>query len=202
MVTYRFGVQGMLLVVVASAALVLLGERLFGSGYGQPADWETALSLFVALAATNLLVAGFALYARFATARLRWFAYRDPRRSCRTAGTWKIISTSRVSQGHPQTLLFLDLSDFNSVNVSFGHLVGDQLLQVVGERLAENLERQDLLTHWAGDKFFMLLQGYDAKGNRAAGPAAARSPAPAHRDRGPVIVLGRVHRHRPRRQKH
>ncbi|MDZ7749495.1 MAG: EAL domain-containing protein [Halofilum sp. (in: g-proteobacteria)] len=162
MATYRFGIQGMLLVVVASAALVLIGERLFGSGYGRPADWETALSLFVALSATNLLVAGFALYARFATARLREFAYRDPLTQLPNRRYLENHLHQQCLAGHPQTLLFLDLSDFNSVNDSFGHLVGDRLLQMVGERLAENLDRQDLLTYWAGDKFFILLQSCEA----------------------------------------
>lgn len=64
MVTYREGRGGAGALVALSAALVVLGERSFGAGYDQPADWATTGSLTVALTFTNILVAGFALYAR------------------------------------------------------------------------------------------------------------------------------------------
>lgn len=158
MVTYRFGLRGAFTVVAASAALVLAGERAFGNGYGQPADWETALSLFVALSATNLLVAGFALYARIATADLRDFAYRDPLTQLPNRNFLEDHLHGQRRANRPQTLLFLDLSDFNAVNDSFGHFAGDQLLRLVAERLKQQLDDRDLLTRWAGDKFFILLE--------------------------------------------
>lgn len=58
-------------VTAASAFLVVVGERLFGAGYGSPAEWETVASLTVAVTFTNLLVVGFALYARAASERYR-----------------------------------------------------------------------------------------------------------------------------------
>ena len=68
LVAFRRGTSGGAAVMAASLVLVLAGERLFGAGYGSPADWGTAWALTVAVLATHLLVAGFALYAR-ATAK-------------------------------------------------------------------------------------------------------------------------------------
>lgn len=64
LVTFRRGQRQGLAVLSLSALLVLVGERVFGAGKGQPASWETAWALTIALSATNVLVAGFAVYAR------------------------------------------------------------------------------------------------------------------------------------------
>jgi signal transduction histidine kinase len=68
LLSFRYGRRGAALVFTVSLVLVLVGERMFGAGYGRPASWETAWALTVALLGTHLLVVGFALYAR-ATAR-------------------------------------------------------------------------------------------------------------------------------------
>ncbi len=69
LVTYRFGFAGAPWVVLLSALLVLGGERTFGTDYGIPADWATAIALTVATLAVNILMVGFAAYARAMTRR-------------------------------------------------------------------------------------------------------------------------------------
>ncbi len=69
--SYHLGRRGALAGIVVSAVTVALGERLFGSGYGVPATWLTAVTLTTGVSATHVLVAGFALYARSATRRYR-----------------------------------------------------------------------------------------------------------------------------------
>lgn len=63
-VAFRHGNAGAVGMTGLSVLLVVLGERLFGAGYGVPAGWGTAWALAVAVLATHILVAGFALYAR------------------------------------------------------------------------------------------------------------------------------------------
>ncbi|BBD62756.1 diguanylate cyclase/phosphodiesterase with PAS/PAC and GAF sensor(s) (plasmid) [Nostoc sp. HK-01] len=54
-------------------------------------------------------------------------------------------------------VLFLDLDRFKVVNDSLGHLVGDQLLMALAERLQSCLQPQDTLARWGGDEFTILL---------------------------------------------
>jgi len=54
-------------------------------------------------------------------------------------------------------LFFIDLDNFKDVNDSFGHAVGDQVLQAVGEALADSMRDSDTVARLAGDEFSMIL---------------------------------------------
>jgi diguanylate cyclase (GGDEF)-like protein/PAS domain S-box-containing protein len=54
-------------------------------------------------------------------------------------------------------LLFLDLDKFKDINDSFGHEVGDLLLQGVGERLKTWGREQDTVARLGGDEFLIML---------------------------------------------
>ena len=54
-------------------------------------------------------------------------------------------------------VLFLDLDRFKIINDSVGHLLGDELLEEVGRRIADCLEPRDLVARLGGDEFAVLL---------------------------------------------
>jgi len=62
-------------------------------------------------------------------------------------------------------LLFLDLDRFKNVNDSFGHGMGDELLQKVALRLKKRLRKVDLISRLGGDEFAILL--HNIKNNDA-----------------------------------
>ena len=68
------------------------------------------------------------------------------------------VSVTRFRRfGEPAALLFIDIDHFKHVNDSFGHAVGDVVLQRVGAALRERLRRGDLLARYGGEEFVALL---------------------------------------------
>ncbi|MBW5446141.1 EAL domain-containing protein [Cohnella sp. CFH 77786] len=59
------------------------------------------------------------------------------------------------------TVLFVDLDRFKQVNDTLGHLVGDELLCLVAERLSSELSEDSFLARISGDEFVILLRHAD-----------------------------------------
>ncbi|MDX1632643.1 MAG: diguanylate cyclase, partial [Thermoanaerobaculia bacterium] len=69
-------------------------------------------------------------------------------------------------------LLFLDIDRFKNVNESLGHDAGDELLQLIAERLVAVVREADTVARLGGDEFAVLV--HDVEEVSDAGHAAGR----------------------------
>jgi diguanylate cyclase (GGDEF)-like protein len=58
---------------------------------------------------------------------------------------------------HPLSLISIDLDNFKSVNDTFGHHVGDQLLKEFAALMRNLVRTEDVAVRWGGDEFIILL---------------------------------------------
>jgi len=66
-----------------------------------------------------------------------------------------------AERGERLALLCLDLDGFKSVNDTYGHAAGDQLLTMVAERLIRLTRPGDVAARIGGDEFVMLAENID-----------------------------------------
>ncbi|HJV74703.1 MAG TPA: EAL domain-containing protein [Noviherbaspirillum sp.] len=80
-------------------------------------------------------------------------------------GQLLIASTQRLSK--ILATLFIDLDQFKSINDTYGHDIGDQLLQQVAQRLRQSLRAEDLTARLGGDEFIALLPNLNSANDAA-----------------------------------
>lgn len=132
------------------------------------------LGLGIAMATSLLMVVGVMLEAQSraeaqlqsTNARLHRAANTDAltgvgnRRHIETAAG-PAVAVARA-QGKPVCILMLDIDNFKTVNDTYGHQAGDQVLREVASICLATLRQNDVLARWGGEEFAILLCGADA----------------------------------------
>lgn len=91
-------------------------------------------------------------------------------------------------------LLFIDLDKFKPVNDRLGHQVGDQVLSVIAQRLANTVRETDFLARIGGDEFIVLASPVDDP-NRLSGIAeriCAVCRQPIEHEQGESVVSASI----------
>jgi diguanylate cyclase (GGDEF)-like protein len=67
-----------------------------------------------------------------------------------------------VRNGHPLSLMMIDVDAFKAVNDTYGHLVGDHVLADIGRALRDHSRSFDVVGRLGGDEFAVLMPDTEA----------------------------------------
>ncbi len=164
---WLFTVSGMTLRQASYTALVMISLiLLYTFNAGLPT--ETMLLHFLWIISSL----SFGLLTAFTIEKTYKLTYLQQRELEHTAATdslttlWNRAKTEELLDneikrsdryGKPFCVILLDIDHFKSVNDTYGHSVGDQLLKEFAELLNRNIRKVDHAGRWGGEEFLIVL---------------------------------------------
>lgn len=102
-----------------------------------------------------------------ANQKISEMAYLDPltgvanRRSLDETMAREIERVDRL--GLPLTVILLDVDHFKSINDTFGHAMGDKVLQSIASKISDLIRPYDLIARYGGEEFLIMMPGVSIK---------------------------------------
>jgi diguanylate cyclase (GGDEF)-like protein len=156
---------------VLLASPILFAQALSGYMRWSTLDWPSFAGAFWLLTLITCVsnLAGMSQLA-FMIALVRQ-AIRDPLTGTfsRRSGeeTLEMQFTVARRSNAPLAVAFVDLDHFKSINDTFGHEAGDQVLTETADHIGNNLRRGDMLVRWGGEEFLLILPNADLQQARS-----------------------------------
>jgi len=147
---YQFAPYLLMLGGVVLGTITYVTHSLLSANYNQPVWIVVAFAQGVAGYALGRLVL-----------RLRRAARVDSltgvynRRHFHEMLTREIGNAQRLRG--PVSLLLIDVDHFKTVNDSYGHMAGDEVLRKIATLLRNNTRRVDTVARWGGEEFSVVL---------------------------------------------
>jgi len=73
------------------------------------------------------------------------------------------VTTQSDLEHHSVAILFIDLDNFKDINDSYGHDVGDKVINITASRIKSAIREEDFLARFGGDEFVILIQNFKDK---------------------------------------
>lgn len=80
----------------------------------------------------------------------------------------RIVRRDESVQANSLGVIMIDLDHFKQVNDTYGHQVGDQVLQITAQRISECMRAYDIFGRYGGEEFLLVLPESGQKGAQSA----------------------------------
>ena len=93
--------------------------------------------------------------------KLRELAFRDELTGLYNHRYYQEVIASELNRSirykHPLSLLLIDIDFFKNVNDTFGHIVGDRVLQEVSQTMVKLVRQSDIVARYGGEEFAIVM---------------------------------------------
>ena len=86
---------------------------------------------------------------------------RLPNRRAASTRLEELMNESVGKNGRIGAVALVDIDRFKSINDTYGHAVGDDVLRFIGSSLRTSLREQDFVARWGGEEFLVIFQDMD-----------------------------------------
>lgn len=119
---------------------------------------------------------------------LRRLAETDPLTGLCNRRSFEEASTIAFATAPSLAALMIDVDHFKSINDTYGHAAGDQVLQAIAARCVEALRSEDLIARLGGEEFVVMAAGLGVHDATAAADRLRRAicAAPVPTDVGEI----------------
>jgi len=126
--------------------------------------WMPAVILIALLGRIALAFVVLAIVKERQEVQQRMFALTDPltglpNRRALFESAEALAQQSRYLKGDPVSILVFDLDHFKKINDTYGHRLGDRVLQLFSETLSDNLDTGSIVGRLGGEEFAAILPG-------------------------------------------
>jgi two-component system cell cycle response regulator len=70
-----------------------------------------------------------------------------------------IFLSAKIRSQETFAFVMLDIDHFKSINDTYGHLVGDEILKELATLVQKSVRKNDIFARWGGEEFVILLDG-------------------------------------------
>jgi diguanylate cyclase (GGDEF)-like protein len=146
------GQRNIIIIFSVLQGTILTLATLLSQSTLTPATWQSLLYHTVGLIVINL-------FGIRPAEDLHQEAQTDPLTGVlnRRSGFMRLEQWLKTAK--PFSLLVIDMKRFKDVNDTHGHVVGDEVLKVVAQRLRHSVREKDLVIRQGGDEFLIATDG-------------------------------------------
>lgn len=98
---------------------------------------------------------------------LRQIANADVLTGAMTRRAWKETAETEIRRArrydHPLSLVVMDIDRFKTVNDTYGHAAGDEVIKALSGLMLDGIREQDHFGRYGGEEFVLLLPETDAR---------------------------------------